>query len=135
MGVAAPQAPVGGWVPRSTTPSKVWSGVLICWATAVLKKVSQENQSPDNFWLIIQVPNKYYKLVDIDPIRGQIINNYIYTIHLLRPQEMWLLCLSVCLSDVCPQLVIFHFPDFIPEKGNTNAFLAEDYDFRVLLML
>ena len=116
MGVAAPQAPVGGWVPRSTTPSKVWSGVLICWATAVLKKVSQENQSPDNFWLIIQVPNKYYKLVDIDPIRGQIINNYIYTIHLLRPQEMWLLCLSVCLSGCLSAAGYFSFSRFYTRK-------------------
>ena len=43
-------------------------------------------------------------------------------------------CLSVCLS-VSLQLVMFQFPDLVPEKGNTHVFSAQDYDFRVFLML
>ena len=43
MGVAGPQAPMGGW--WSMTPSKVWSWVLVNWATAISRRtqVSQIN--------------------------------------------------------------------------------------------
>ena len=36
-------------------------------------------------------------------------------LYLMRPQEVCR-CVSVCLSAT----VIFYFPDFIPEKGNTQ---------------
>ena len=44
MGVAAPQATVGaGWL-GSTILSKVWSSVLVYWATAIARKqVSQKS--------------------------------------------------------------------------------------------
>ena len=44
MGVAAPRAPVGGLGRRSTTSSKVWSWVLVDWATDISKKISKKNQ-------------------------------------------------------------------------------------------
>ena len=46
----------------------------------------------------------------------------------MQPQEVWF-CLSV------RSRLIFHFPDLIPGKGKTHAFLAEDYYFRVLRRL
>ena len=42
MGVAAPLAPVRGWV---HDPSKVRSRVLVNWATAILKTSLTKNQS------------------------------------------------------------------------------------------
>ena len=46
-------------------------------------------------------------------------------LYLMQPQEV---CLFVSLS-VCPQLVIFHFPDLIPEKRQYPSVFARKLRF------
>ena len=111
MGVAVPQAPVGGWVP------KVWTQVLVCWEPDISKTCPTLWALPERD---VRQWKTSYKKIRVPPRPPPPLNDqYLFNLSLIKVYNMFGVPIIELHCFCCVVYLTFHiFEVFVTDNVN-----------------